>query len=60
MSKIFVTSLGPIDRHAPGTDVTGIYNDETLKRLIEDGYVEIEQPPAPKKSGRKAKTNDGD
>lgn len=34
-----VTDKGPIDRHAPGTDVTGLYSPATLARLIEEGYV---------------------
>lgn len=38
--KYVVTKLGPIDRHAPGTDVTGIYTGDVLARLITDGYIE--------------------
>lgn len=37
--KYIVTELGPIDRHAPGTDVTGMYKPDVLARLIDEGFV---------------------
>lgn len=40
MATYVVTELGPIDRHAPGTDVTRLYDAATLARLVEEGYVE--------------------
>ena len=42
--KLTVTSKGPIDRHQPGADVTGMYDAETAARLVEDGYLEEVKP----------------
>ena len=54
MTKYIVTDKGPIDRRRPGEDVTGIYNAETLARLVDDGYVAIDEP-KPKRRPAKAK-----
>lgn len=45
--KYIVTDKGPIDWHVPGADVTGLYGDATLQRLIDDGYVMADAPDAP-------------
>lgn len=37
--RYIVTDLGPIDMRPPGTDVTGLYDDATLARLIDEGYI---------------------
>lgn len=37
--RIIVTQKGPIDRHEPGADVTGLYRPETVTRLVKDGYL---------------------
>ena len=39
MPKYIVTDKGPLDRNPPGADVTGLYDPDTLARLMEDGYV---------------------
>ena len=39
MTRHTVTNKGPIDWHEPGADVTGLYDADTLQRLIDDGYV---------------------
>ena len=44
MTKYIVTDKGPIDRHAPGTDVTGIYPADVLARLVDDGYIAEDKP----------------
>jgi hypothetical protein len=63
--KLIVTDMGPIDRHAPGDDVTGFYDNETAARLIGEGYlidadVKAEVDDKPKRSRkRKVSGNDG-
>lgn len=42
--KYKVTDKGPIDRHEPGADVTGLYKPDVLERLINEGYVEADKP----------------
>lgn len=42
--KYIVTKQGPIDRHEPGSDVTGIYTGSTLERLVQDGYISAITP----------------
>ena len=37
--RYIVTDKGPIDHHAPGTDVTKRYSKDVLARLVEEGYV---------------------
>lgn len=49
MTKYIVTDKGPIDRHAPGADVTGIYAPDVLARLIADGYVAEDKPKSKRK-----------
>lgn len=58
MSKYIVTELGPIDWHPPGANVTGVYADTTLLRLVEEGYViDTEAKPAtPKRASKQAQT----
>ena len=51
MTTWIVTKQGPIDRRPPGTDVTGLYDAETMARLELEGYVR----PKSKKSKAKAK-----
>lgn len=63
--KYIVSELGPIDQRLPGADVTAVYTDEVLQRLIEDGYVvEVKPPPAstPKRADKRAakEAADGD
>jgi len=53
MSKYIVTDKGPIDRRQPGEDVTGVYDAATLQRLVDDGYVALDEP-APKRKSKKA------
>jgi hypothetical protein len=36
---VIVTKQGPIDRHLPGADVTGLYPAETVTRLVKEGYL---------------------
>ena len=47
MTRHTVTDKGPIDWHVPGDDVTGLYDADTLQRLIDDGYVMADMPDAP-------------
>ena len=57
---IVVTEKGPIDRLPPGADVTGIYRGDTLRRLIEEGYLtdtEAQVKKAASKSKRKTDKN---
>lgn len=56
--KYIVTDKGPIDRHKPGEDVTGLYRPDVLQRLIADGYV-AEDKPAPKKKANAKAVTDG-
>ena len=53
--KLIVTDLGPIDRHPVGADVTGLYDEETAKRLIDDGYLAEVKAKRP----RRKKATDG-
>jgi hypothetical protein len=52
-----------IDRHAPGTDVTDLYDAATLDDLVRFGYVEAapvgEQPQAQSKPPR-SRRKDGE
>lgn len=41
-----------IDRHEPGTDVTALYDADTLARLVEEGYIEADKPKAAKSRKR--------
>jgi len=44
--RYIVSDQGPIDRRQPGEDVTFVYTDHVLERLIEEGYVEaVEDEP---------------
>ena len=54
MTTWIVTKQGPIDRRPPGTDVTGLYDAETMARLELEGYVR----PKSKNSKAKAKAKD--
>ena len=56
--KYKVTKKGPIDLRQPGDDVTGLYDDETMARLVDDGYVEAETPRKPKRSKAARKVTD--
>ena len=49
MTKYIVTDKGPIDRRAPGDDVTGVYPAAVLQRLIDDGYIAEDKPQASRK-----------
>lgn len=59
--KLIVTDLGPIDRHKPGEDVTGLYDDETAARLIDEGYL-VDADAKTKRSRKReaAGVDDGD
>ena len=54
MTKYIVTDLGPIDWHKPGTDVTGMYTEYIMARLIKGGYVKADKP---KRKAKKAVSN---
>lgn len=56
--KYIVTDKGPIDQHAPGADVTGVYRGDVLQRLIEDGYIAEDKPQASRKRKPEAVPND--
>lgn len=56
MTKYVITDLGPLDRLPPGTDVTDLYEGETLERLIADGYIE-EVKPKPKATPKRKAEN---
>lgn len=47
-----------IDRREPGEDVTGVYAPEVERRLIDEGYLAVDAPPA-KPKGKKAVSDDG-
>lgn len=51
MSDRYVVVL-TIDRYPPGTDVTDLYDADTLDRLIDEGYVSAEKPAAKAKKKR--------
>lgn len=51
-----VTDKGPIDRHEPGTDVTGLYPADVLRRLMKDGYVKEKGATWPPAKARKPKS----
>lgn len=38
-ARLIVTHKGPIDRHQPGDDVTGLYRAEVVTRLVKEGYL---------------------
>lgn len=57
--RLIVTENGPIDRHQPGADVTGLYDDDTAKRLIKEGFLIDADKPARKRK-TKAEATDGD
>lgn len=59
MTKYIVTDKGPIDRHAPGADVTNFYRGDKLQRLIDEGYI-AEDKPKPRKRMVQADTADED
>lgn len=44
MTKYIVTDMGPIDMHAPGADVTGVYQGDKLQRLIDEGFIAEDKP----------------
>ena len=58
--KLIVTDKGPIDRRPVGSDVTGLYDEETAARLIAEGYlIDQDAKPAPRRT-RKKVDDDGD
>ena len=59
--KFVVTEQGPIDRLPPGTDVTGVYPDDVLQRLIAEGYIaDVTPKPKPAATSKRAKKEAGD
>ena len=58
--KYIVTKKGPIDRHEPGDDVTGIYAPDVMARLVIDGYVEADTPKPKRKTKSDEAVNDAD
>ena len=55
MTRYIVTDKGPIDTRAPGTDVTGIYDDATAARLVDEGYLSAVEPEAAQKPAKRRK-----
>ena len=57
-AKYVVSSQGPIDRMQPGMDVTGVYAESVLARLILEGYIEEVQPPKRKAKAKAAEDDE--
>ncbi len=45
--RYIVSDKGPIDRHLPGTDVTGVYTELVTRRLLKEGYLRQEDDTQP-------------